>query len=241
MQRIPIYCINLDHRNDRWSVLQKQASTQKIDIVRFSAIKNSLFPHHGVADSHRNIVEMAKINWYPFVCVLEDDVKLCKKFFKKLQETLTAAPKDWHIIYLGWLVCRHAQIKKINKKISKINGITCAYGIIYSTKAYNNFMTTTEKTRFSNQKERKFNNFKTFDDWLAFDYQFKYPCYVSNKFLVKPMPSYSDIGKHYNGKIYGWVYSSRFLFYSNHLWWFLNLLWIFRDLIKQISIKLTKK
>jgi len=83
-------------------------------------------------------------------------------------------------------------------------------------RSYNNFIATVEGKGIK-EKERTFNNFKTFDDWIAFDYQKKHSCYVSNKFLVKPIPSYSDIGKHYNGRIYGWAYSSRFFFYSHHL------------------------
>lgn len=239
MSVIPIYCINLDSRPDRWSKFQNQIIDQKIKVVRFSAIKNDQFPHFGVADSHKNIIEIGKMEGHPFICILEDDVHLCKNFFAELQETIASAPEDWHLIYLGWLVCRNAQIIKINKRISKINHITCAYGIVYNMKSYNIFTATVEKKNVD-ESERKFNNFKTFDDWLAFDYQIKYPCYVSNKFLVKPIPSYSDIWKHYNGKIYGWMYSGRFLFYSNHLWWFLNLLWLFRDLLNFHLFKIRK-
>ncbi len=223
MKQIVIYCINLSHRKDRWAKCRKQFKLQKINAKRFSAIENKVYPHIWAAESHKKIIELSLKNHYELVCVLEDDVQIVDDFIKKIENAILQTPNDWHIIYLWGLVCRNAKFTKINRHISKIHSISCAYGIIYSRKCFKNLI----KIMWSG--ERGFKKFKTFDDWLAFDYQNKYPCYMTNKILVEQLPGYSDIEK--REKDTRKKYAFRFWMYSHGFSSLLKWAWVVGEII----------
>jgi len=222
MSQIPIYCINLDQRKDRWKKCKDQFGKQKINVKRFSAIKNTEYPYLGVAQSHKKIIEISFQKNHSLVCVLEDDVEISNNFIEKINKIISSTPKDWHIIYLWGGINRNATIKKINKSVSRVDNITGGYGIIYSKKCFGNFIQAVEDNG-------EFKGFKTFDAWLAYDYQKKYPCYVSNSLLVKHLPGYSDIEKKERNTTRKHII--RFWLYTHGFWIIMKWCWIMGDIL----------
>jgi GR25 family glycosyltransferase involved in LPS biosynthesis len=100
VKQIPTYCINLNHRKDRWIKCEHQFDSQGIKVIRFPAVENNKYPHLGVAQSHKKIIEIALKKDYEMICVLEDDIRMVKNFMEKVEQAICSTPENWHIIYL---------------------------------------------------------------------------------------------------------------------------------------------
>jgi len=80
-----IYCINLNHRTDRW--LESLQEFKKLgidsDVERFEA--HELKPGiKGCTKSHYEIIKLAKKNKYKNVLIFEDDVFILRDDFNNI-------------------------------------------------------------------------------------------------------------------------------------------------------------
>ena len=96
-----IFCINLDHRKDRWDFIMKQfLNIPEINIVRFSAIEHK-YGRIGCALSHMEVVNKY-MNDKEYLIVMEDDclIKDGINFYNKLIKIilwLKANNNEWDI------------------------------------------------------------------------------------------------------------------------------------------------
>jgi len=122
-----IYCLNLDHRTDRWDNCRKKFEKLGINVERFSASgkedaevinnfnrlklkipkeedrkKKAMITSVGAMGclvSHINILRDARVKGYKRVLILEDDVIFIKDFLKKIKAIEYL--KKWDLLYLG--------------------------------------------------------------------------------------------------------------------------------------------
>lgn len=228
MNKIIKFCINLEHRTDRWIECEKEFKLAKIRVLRFPAIKKIEEPQTGCTYSHLNLIKKASLDKHDYICVFEDDIHFNnpEKFKKNLKDAIEKVPKDWHILYLWWLAGRWAKFEKVNNNIYKIKNIGCTYAICYHKRSF--------------QKLIKYipllcNKKYTIDTFLAKIYQNKYPCYMYKNILVSERWTYSDIDKKI--KKTSLYYSFRFFCYTRKIWWILNWLWKIKEICRFISQK----
>ena len=106
-----IYCINLDHREDRWAKVQEQFKSVGIAdrVERFSAIepKKQSFPFYRIGEegcllSHWRVMKKASAAGHQNFLVFEDDIEF---FNVDVEAALSAAigdlPLAWQLLYLG--------------------------------------------------------------------------------------------------------------------------------------------
>ncbi len=106
-----VYCINLDHRKDRWEECNSHFTKHNIKVERFSAINGKevapegvgkLLPGEvGVIRSNYNVIKDAKEKNYKQIVLFEDDVELDTEFKKKFFSFYSAVPDNWSFIYMG--------------------------------------------------------------------------------------------------------------------------------------------
>lgn len=163
-----IYCINLDHRNDRWNSVQNEFKKIGIDerVIRFSAIKTPENGHIGCMLSHRKIVEIAKNKWYKNVLVFEDDIffRKNKKYFSRLISDLKKIEK-WDLFYFWWTLSKKAKLGKRTKNISTVSWLYYAHAVAYWNNFYNFFLKEIQKKGI--RRDNFIRKWGYFDSWLA--------------------------------------------------------------------------
>lgn len=87
MQKIPIYCINLATRQDRWKKMEKWYAPYKdiIELKRFEAMEAK---KGGPGLSHQALIRQAQHDKAPYLWVLEDDARPHEKHFRYMMEVL---------------------------------------------------------------------------------------------------------------------------------------------------------
>jgi hypothetical protein len=102
-----IYCINLEHRPERWKQAQREFDKVGITdrVKRFDAIYDKENPKRGCYESHMGVIRLAHERKLKNVLIFEDDVAFLDCFseqkFSKSIETLKT--KEWGFFYIGGL------------------------------------------------------------------------------------------------------------------------------------------
>lgn len=186
-----IYCINLDHRSDRW--LQCQEEFEKLGILdrvnRFSAIKND-DGRVGIIQSNLAIVNIAKQKKLENVLVFEDDVK----FIHNVNDTLDYLNKaikqiklSWQLFYLG--ANTHTKLTKITPNLIYLKNAFAVHSMAYHKTIYDKFINYAERIKqIRNQRD-------ILDVWLSNDVQAKQIALMVNPILTTQRESFSDIEK----------------------------------------------
>jgi GR25 family glycosyltransferase involved in LPS biosynthesis len=103
------YCINLDHRVDRWEHAEKEFEKHNLKVERFSAIDGSSLEdiskkmHKNIIAcglSHLEIIKKAKSDGLPHVTIFEDDVVLHENFKDVISKNIEDVP-NWDMLYYG--------------------------------------------------------------------------------------------------------------------------------------------
>jgi GR25 family glycosyltransferase involved in LPS biosynthesis len=143
-----IFCINLDHRTDRWAKCQEKFKKLGIldKVERFSAFKlehdniqfKKLLGQAGCTLSHMAILKKALDNNYSNYLVLEDDFEINDSqidFLSNLKNSLEELPSDWDILYLGGNltdVYGKIPIEKYSKSLYQVNSCHTTHAIAFS-------------------------------------------------------------------------------------------------------------
>ena len=94
------FCINLDHRPERWEHVKAEAEKMLLDAERISAVYDKdKKGREGCRDSHLQVLRMGRV--YGIFCVLEDDAEFLPGADFVLSEAIPQLPKDWDMLYLG--------------------------------------------------------------------------------------------------------------------------------------------
>lgn len=101
------FCINLDHREDRWVASLKQFNKIGLEVERVSAINGfeepvaSIRPGEvGCLKSHLKVFELAKNRGLKSFLMLEDDVEFSDNFHERFN-TIEPQLKSYEMLYFG--------------------------------------------------------------------------------------------------------------------------------------------
>ena len=147
-----IVYINLDHRNDRRTSMEKFFEAGKIPqekVMRFSAIQHEVGPV-GAYMSHIAVVKLAKSNAWKRVLILEDDI-LWKNFESDYERLCKLIESP------GWDVCMLGGVY-IDTSPPKINASFSGYSYIVQSHYYDALLNNMEeglrkRFEFANQKQ----------------------------------------------------------------------------------------
>ncbi len=185
-----IYCINLDHRTDRWEQVQKEFEKVGISnrVIRFSAIKED-DGRVGCIKSALAIIKIAKSKGLNNVLIFEDDVKfIVKNPEKHLKKAISQIRNlDWYLFYLS--ANTHEKLIKIKPNLVLLKNGRATHSLAYNKKIYDTIIRRYEGIETIN----KFQDI--LDVYFAEKIQRKYMCLMINPMLTTQISDYSDIEK----------------------------------------------
>jgi len=185
-----IYCINLDHRKDRWkeSLVEFEKLGIKDKVQRFSAVSRT-DGRIGVIKSNLEIVKMAKKKGHKNVLVFEDDVKFVNNPIENLSLAIEQLKdKDWELFYLG--ANTHEKLIKIEPNLIRLRNAFSVHAMAYNQSIYNKFI------NYGNSVgEKLVHHLYILDVWLSSVVQTNNKSYMVNPLIATQRESYSDIEK----------------------------------------------
>jgi len=185
-----IYCINLDHRTDRWEQAQNEFEKLNIKdrVIRFSAIKEE-DGRLGIIKSNLEIIKLAKKKKLNNVLIFEDDIKFINenKPLENLKNAIDQIKIPWQLFYLG--ANTHTKLTKLTPNLIYLKNAFAAHSLAYHNSIFDKFINYAE-----NIKSIKKQN-DILDVWLANDVQNKQIALMVNPILTTQRESYSDIEK----------------------------------------------
>jgi hypothetical protein len=139
---LPIYCINLDHRQDRWAHIKEVFKNTPIEhsIQRFPGIYASS-GITGCRESHFALIRKAKEENYPWIGIMEDDCTPHMEFsqaFPKALELLWKHRNEWDIFNSGPIDVK--SMARIEGGLIQIDDGVCTQFIIINQKAYDKIL-----------------------------------------------------------------------------------------------------
>ena len=184
-----IYCINLDHRADRWELVQREFESVGVldKVKRFSAISDK-DGRVGIIKSNLSIIQMAKEKNLDNVLIFEDDVHFINNTTKNLELAINQIGSlDWMLLYLG--ANTHEKLSTLRPNLLILKNAYAAHSLCYNKKSFDFFI----------KKYEDLNQINKFEDildvFLATYFQRKNLCLLVNPIITTQSPSYSDIEK----------------------------------------------
>lgn len=149
VDNLPIYCINLDRRPDRFQRIIKQFDKYDLQIRRWSAVdakQHNISPQTAVLRSFHSLLDYCKA--YSFVLIIEDDIILCNNFLEELKMCLGMTPSNCQALSLH---SYKAKSTIINDRICKLESDTFgAHATIFTKQAINNILLSPMNTHIEN-------------------------------------------------------------------------------------------
>jgi len=184
-----IYCINLDHRTDRWEHAQKEFEKLYIKdrVKRFSAIKHE-DGRIGLIKSNLEILKIARDNGLKNVLIFEDDVQFLWKNepIETLTKSIEQLPKKWNMFYLG-ANTQQKLIKTNKENLVILKNAFATQSICFNRNVFDMYISYAEKMN----KITKLNDI--LDVWIAKNIQEKGIVFMTNPLITTQMESFSDI------------------------------------------------
>lgn len=186
-----IWCINLDHRTDRWEKVQGEFNSVGVleRVQRFSAIRHE-DGRIGLIQSNISIIKNAKEKCLKNVLIFEDDVHFLDNAIETLEKAIEQIGSlKWSLLYLG--ANTHTKLDLITRSKPNILQLTNAFAthsVAYSSIVYDIFI-----KKYENIEKLEWN--EILDVWLAQNIQKKNLCLVVNPIITIQFESYSDIEK----------------------------------------------
>lgn len=169
-----IYCINLDHRTDRWEETKEELAKMGWEADRYSALPSF---------NHTMQAIMKRIRKNKSSLILEDDVEF--RDAKHLAKALAELPDTWDLFSLGATVNRTHKEKQGTYVWRYYDG-WATHAVAYSKRLVNWIA----------------DNFDPecgviYDEWLRLEVLPKFNCYIVKPFIAYQRPSFSDIRNRY--------------------------------------------
>jgi GR25 family glycosyltransferase involved in LPS biosynthesis len=199
-KEIPKFVINLDRKQDRLELFDKEMKYIGWEYERFPAIDTNSYI--GCALSFMKICEIAKERNYNEIIVLEDDIffmPYSKKNLKELEEEIFEKTTNWEIFHFGPTI--HRPLSKYNDNLldltnlppkdpNRHTSIFGTSGFILREKSYDYFLNWNTNKYTDNSHLHK--SIDSFLDLAAYpvlqSFTYKFPVVVQRNY-------YSDINK----------------------------------------------
>jgi hypothetical protein len=139
---LSIYCINLDHRTDRWAHIQSAIRNTPIEhfVTRFPAISH-LGGVNGCRESHFAVIRKAKLLGLPWVGIMEDDCAFYPHFSDMLPTVLDKLwlhRTKWDIFNSGPINIK--SLFRIDAPLVRVDTCACTQFIIINGSAYDQIL-----------------------------------------------------------------------------------------------------
>ena len=184
-----IYCINLDHRIDRWEHAQQEFSKVEIldKVKRFSGIKHD-DGRIGLIKSFLGIFKDVNERKVKNVLIFEDDVIFINDPVLNLGKAIEQVGNiEWSLFYLG--ANTHEKLIKFRPNLVMLKNAFSAHAVAYSNKTYKQIIDKFENT----------NVIKSIDDindvFFCKEIQNKRTSFMVNPIIATQYPSFSDLEK----------------------------------------------
>jgi GR25 family glycosyltransferase involved in LPS biosynthesis len=145
------FCINLDHRTDRWAECQEEFTKHNIEnVTRLSAtygnpdglphnmMREPILTNIGVTLSHLRILQYAKENNLDSVVIFEDDVVFVDDFNDKFNSFFPQIPNDWDMIYFSGT--HLGGLESISENVWRTFGTWTTHSYIINKSVYDLFI-----------------------------------------------------------------------------------------------------
>ena len=187
---LTIYCINLDHRKDRWKLIEKEYIKFCLTIYRVPSVKY----HDNIIScglSFLKCITMAKRLHLQSILICEDDVTFHSNSKQIWTQCLKQLPNNWDILLGGISNFENKNIGgKQYKNLVKLNDFSGEHMMLVNSKAYNKLF------YYITQNKLKIKHFDRFLGSLAKRNFLNIYCCVP--FVSIPIVNgYSDIRKQY--------------------------------------------
>ena len=160
------FCINLDHRPERWEHVKAEAEKMNLDAERISAVYDKdKKGWEGCRDSHLQVLAMGRV--YGIFCVLEDDAEFLPGADYVLSEAIPQLPKNWDMLYLG--ASPKEPQERYSDNLFKLKNAYVTHGIIYNARKLGALEYVLEHRK----------DIKKIDDYFATVVQEKFNCYCT--------------------------------------------------------------
>lgn len=205
-----IYCINLDHRTDRWQECCKIFNDYNIidKVERFSAVQykhqdpkySKAMGQLGCSASHFEITRQALEKNLENYLVLEDDFYFLDKreiLFDKLKLSLEQLPSDWQMFYLGGNLDSSYEIypiERYSKNILKLNACHTTHAFSVHKSLYEKIL---EKSFFRIPIQEWYNKYNVIDVYFSKEILKYNKCFISDPILALQKPGFSNIEQNY--------------------------------------------
>lgn len=138
---IPIFCINLNKRSDRWISVNKEFTKHQLDVKRWSAIdasELSIRPLLASSLSHLSLLQYCMFLQYNHVLVFEDDIILSSNFKEKINQYIIELPQDYECFSLH---CYKANVSRISEHLCKLSSMMFgSHGLLLTKYAIHKIM-----------------------------------------------------------------------------------------------------
>ena len=176
------YCINLDHRKDKWKYVQTQAPLLDLELERFPGLMNRKSGHDGCRMSHMALLE--KLKDQDEFMIIEDDMEICTAYpIDVFNKSYSQLPADWDMFYLGATL--NEDLIRYSENLYRLKYAWATQAIIY------NNQNGVVDYILENHNEPKFSVF------LAKVIQEKFNCYISYPMIATQHAGRSDILRKY--------------------------------------------
>lgn len=165
-----IYCINLNHRTERWEESEKEFKRIGWEVERFGTTTD-------FNNSQYRCLQEAK--QYNSSLILEDDV--CFGSLNHLDNSYSELPEDWDIISLGANL-REEHTERIGGNLYRYTNGWTTHAMGYSKKMVEWIL-----ENFNPEKDI------VYDEWLRINVLPFFNCYIVYPMVAFQRPSYSDL------------------------------------------------
>lgn len=181
-----IYCINLDHRTDRWQETKEEIAKMEWKVERFAALPDFNQTMSAI---------MKKIRRNKSSLILEDDVEL--QDTAHYSEALSEVPDNWDLISFGATLQRTHK-ERIDKYVWRYYDGWATQMVAYDKRLVNWIA----------------DNFDPlcgviYDEWLRLNVLPKFNCYIIKPFIAYQRPDFSDIRNRYTDYTQGFKESEQ--------------------------------
>lgn len=183
-----IYCINLDHRTDRWQQCEREFAKEDMTVERISAIYGDKEGNNrfiAFNKSQQKAIKKAIDDDAKNALVLEDDVVF--KNTMHLHYAMNELPEDWFAFYLGGNILGIDTIPfnrpdKYSAHLYQVRDIWQTQSVAYSNVALHYI-------------HEHFNpeNGYNYDEWLRQNVTKQFKCFIIAPQISYQRKSYSDL------------------------------------------------
>ena len=181
------YCINLEHRYDRWYKTKDMFTTHQLTVERFTAVDGNDIQNDcgyikkgaaGCLLSHYFLIERSMLMGLKAVFIMEDDVELHPDFNSLMSECLEQLPDDWEMLMLGG--SHWAKPVAVNERISRVSHTLTSHAYILRAELFEELM-------------KQLISFTQPVDGIFTEIQKRHAVYVTNPPLAWQRGGWSDI------------------------------------------------